>query len=159
MLALLGALVDKSLVACEVAPEGPRLRLLETLRSYALEELDKRGEAAAAHRRHRDYYLRLAESGPQHDAVARRKWVDQLVAHLDDFQAALAWSFGQDDPTPGLRLVVALRDVWFFRERLDEAPALVPQNGAGQPEPHPFRGREGLPKRSTNSPKVSQGVL
>src|SRR5262249_23703546 len=58
----LSRLIDASLV--QVSPEseeGPRFRLLDTVREYALEQLDASGEREAAERAHAAYFLALAE--------------------------------------------------------------------------------------------------
>src|SRR5206468_2435313 len=62
ILNLLSHLVDKSLVAsgAEGAAEA-RHRLLETIRQYGLQKSAGSGDAASVHRRHANYYLRLAE--------------------------------------------------------------------------------------------------
>jgi non-specific serine/threonine protein kinase len=95
-----------------------RFRLLETIRQYAIEQLEQSGEAAAVWRAHRDWYLALAEraesemSGPQHAA-----WLDRLEAEHDNLRAALDWSrlaydFGGEESAAeleaGLRIANAL---------------------------------------------------
>ena len=62
--ALLGRLIDKSLVHVEEGPGDRRYRLLETVRQYAAERLEEAGEREAFERRHRDWYIELAESDP-----------------------------------------------------------------------------------------------
>jgi predicted ATPase len=55
---LIGELVDKSMVIAERDGATLRYRLLETLRQYAEERLDNRGETSAARDRHLTYYGR-----------------------------------------------------------------------------------------------------
>jgi predicted ATPase len=58
----IGRLVDASLVqVSQDQEEGPRFRLLETVREYALEQLDAAGEREAVERAHAAYFLALAE--------------------------------------------------------------------------------------------------
>ena len=60
---LLASLVDKSLVLRrEEEEEAVRYGMLETIRQYALERLEASGERAEIRRRHRDYFLTLAET-------------------------------------------------------------------------------------------------
>jgi len=54
----LADLVRKSLVVTDVSGVKPRFRLLETIRSYAIELLGKSDEAQSIARRHADYYRR-----------------------------------------------------------------------------------------------------
>jgi predicted ATPase/DNA-binding CsgD family transcriptional regulator len=137
VLGLLGALVDKSLVQFDGAGAGPaRYRLLETVRQYAMGQLDALGPAAAQAARiaHRDYYLALAEAAaPQLMAAGQVAWLDRLDAELGNLRAALAFSLTQADPEPGLRLAASLRVYWPARghaaegadalRRLLDAPA------------------------------------
>src|SRR5262249_55112495 len=61
VLDVLAALVDNSLVVVAQRAIGPgRLRLLETLRAYALEKLETASEVALARQCHADYYTDLA---------------------------------------------------------------------------------------------------
>jgi DNA-binding CsgD family transcriptional regulator len=115
----LGALVDKSLVQFGDAGAGPgRYRLLETIRQYAVGQLEAQGPAAADAARiaHRDYYLALAEAaGPQLAAADQAAWLDRLDAELGNLRAAIAVSLTRADPVPGLRLAASLRPYWQAR--------------------------------------------
>ncbi len=66
------ALADQSLVKVDDAVDGePRFRMLDTIREYAAEHLEARGETAMIQARHRDWYVALAaEAAAQ--AVGRR---------------------------------------------------------------------------------------
>jgi predicted ATPase len=82
-------LVSKSLVGAEKEKEGeePSYRLLETIRLYSLDKLEKSGEAANANSLYRNYYLRLVEEcepglrGPQ--AI---RWLACLEREHSNFQ-------------------------------------------------------------------------
>jgi predicted ATPase/class 3 adenylate cyclase len=88
------SLVDKSLVRQETQPDGePRFRMLETIREYALEQLDSRGEAEQQRERHAAWVLAFAE---QH---AQAVFGDDQGAALDAFErehdnirAAISWA-------------------------------------------------------------------
>jgi predicted ATPase/DNA-binding SARP family transcriptional activator len=129
VLDLLDSLVDRSLVLVDEVGEGLRYRLLETVREYAGEKLAASGELTAVRKRHRDWYLQLAEQsaaaahGPESAA-----WLTCLESELDNFRAVLAWCQEQADAHPGsecagappaaaagLRLADAL--FWFWTNR------------------------------------------
>ncbi|TMQ61577.1 MAG: hypothetical protein E6K78_12650 [Candidatus Eisenbacteria bacterium] len=60
---LLTRLVDKSMVALAGIPDqGPRYRLLESIRQFALERLDDSDDGTTVGERHREYFLVLAET-------------------------------------------------------------------------------------------------
>jgi predicted ATPase/DNA-binding SARP family transcriptional activator len=116
VLDLLTSMVDKSLVVFEEreADEGGRYRLLEMVRQYAAEALQNSGEAAMIHRRHRDYFLMLAEEGEkQLRGAAQKKWLIRLDRERENFRGALAWcDLDPDSVEDGLRLAVALWRFW-----------------------------------------------
>jgi predicted ATPase/DNA-binding SARP family transcriptional activator len=118
--ALLGRLIDKSLVHVEEGPGDRRYRLLETVRQYAMERLERAGERKAFEHRHRDWYVELAESDPTSagDLPARDRllWLD---LERDNLRAALTSALA-DDPQVALRLAVALWRFWLMRGYLAE---------------------------------------
>src|SRR5579859_1398963 len=86
------SLADKSLVRYTRADQDPRFGLLETIRDYALEQLDAQGEAELLRRRHAAYFLGSAEVvmgqiSSAHQAV----WLRILELEHDNLRAALAW--------------------------------------------------------------------
>ncbi len=62
----LASLIDKSLLRHQEGPDGqPRYLMLETIREFALEQLEASAEAGAAREAHARYYLGMVEaSGP-----------------------------------------------------------------------------------------------
>ena len=118
------SLVEKSLLRQDVAPAGaaspaghePRVRLLEMLREYALEQLEASGEADAIRRRHVSYYLGLAEEaeprlvGPEQDV-----WLRDLSQERDNLRSAGRWALEAGDVESVLRLGAALFRFWRVR--------------------------------------------
>jgi predicted ATPase/class 3 adenylate cyclase len=107
---LLGQLVDKSLVVAEEDTDGAtRYRLLETIRQYAAERLDGRGEGDVVRRRHAECYIALIERveaaipGPNED-----EWVRAADREMANFRAALEWAASVGDADVALRLAVPL---------------------------------------------------
>ena len=127
------SLLRSNLVATAAAVEDePRLRLLETIREYAVDRLAARGDGEAVRRRHAEFYLALAEAaepgllGPQ-----QREWLDRLDAELDNVRAALMWALSAGEAEMGLRIASPLWRFWQLRsldregrERLEELLAI-----------------------------------
>ena len=132
--AVLGRLIDKSLVHVEEGPGDRRYRLLETVRQYAAERLDEAGEREVFERRHRDWYIELAESDPTPagDLPARDR-LRRLDLERDNLRAALASALA-DDPQVALRLAVALWRFWLMRGYLAEGYRWLAASLAAAPE-------------------------
>ncbi len=131
---LLGRLIDKSLVHVEEGPGDRRYRLLETVRQYAAERLAQAGESDAFERRHRDWYVELAESDPTPagDLPARDR-LRRLDLERDNLRAALASALA-DDPQVAVRLAVALWRFWLMRGYLAEGYRWLSMSLAAAPE-------------------------
>ena len=111
----LHALLDMNLLREPGEAEGePRVRMLETIREYALEQLAASGEAAALQRRHAAYYLAVAEAAvPRVIGPEQAAWLDRLEAEQGNLRAALAWGCAASEAGAlGLRLAVALYEFW-----------------------------------------------
>jgi predicted ATPase/DNA-binding CsgD family transcriptional regulator len=123
MLDLITALVDKSLVVVEPEALGQtRYRLLDTIREYAAERLADAGEAAARHRRLRDYSLRVAEESMAIGmAIIPAPWSARVdVFRRYDLEAdtalqVLSRCLADGDAETGLRISTALRPCWIVR--------------------------------------------
>jgi predicted ATPase len=139
--ALLGRLIDKSLVQVEEGPGDRRYRLLETVRQYAAERLEEAGEREAFARRHRDWYVELAESDPTPvgDLPARDR-LRRLDLERDNLRAALASALA-DDPQAAPRLAVALWRFWLMRGYLAEGYRWLTAALAAAPEHTAVRAR------------------
>ena len=108
------SLVEKSLVR----RTGDRFWMLETIREYAVEQLEASGEADALRRRHAEYFLALGEianlsaesEGPERPEVVRPE--------LDNFRAAIDWALDHD-PELAFRLVIALEQFWVMNDAFE----------------------------------------
>ena len=70
----MSSLVDKSLLRCrDATAEDPRFEMLEIVRQYALDRLEKSGEEKLTRRAHAAYSLVLAEEGAQEIASTGRR--------------------------------------------------------------------------------------
>jgi predicted ATPase/DNA-binding SARP family transcriptional activator/DNA-binding CsgD family transcriptional regulator len=121
VLDLLSRLVDKSLVVAETTEDGAvRCRMLEPVRQYGRERLEKSGDSETVRRQHAEHYLVQAEmaelelTGPQ-----QQWWFAWLEREHDNLRAALGWSLEREEGV-GLRLATSLRRFWYARGHLDE---------------------------------------
>jgi predicted ATPase/class 3 adenylate cyclase len=127
--ALLGSLVDKSLVVAEPAGPALRYRLLETIRQFAADRLaDVGGEAAAAvAAAHCVHYLSVAETAaPYLTGPGQGSWFARLDTERANLRRAAGHAASRPDGTEQvLRMGVALRRYWMARSREEEAAALL----------------------------------
>jgi predicted ATPase/DNA-binding CsgD family transcriptional regulator len=120
VLAVLGRLVDKSLVTVSTRAEQARYRLLDTVRQYADQRLRAADEASVTRDRHLDYFLALAEAAEPQLEVDQDTWRQELASHNDNIHAALHWGLGhpEDGRGPeherGRRLTAAMARQWFI---------------------------------------------
>jgi predicted ATPase/DNA-binding CsgD family transcriptional regulator len=123
MLALLAALVDKSLVVLEPEVLGQaRYRLLDTIRDYAAARLADAGESVAFRDRLRDYTVRVAEHNL---AVGMAQIAAPWSARVDVFRRydveagnvalVLSRCLAAADAETGLRICTAVRPCWIVR--------------------------------------------
>jgi predicted ATPase len=139
--AVLGRLIDKSLVHIEEGSEDRRYRLLETVRQYAVERLEEAGERSTFERRHRDWYLALAESDPTPAGeLPARTTLRGLDSERDNLRAALASAL-LADPQAALRLALALWRFWLMRGYLAEGYRWLVAALAAAPEATAVRAR------------------
>ena len=116
ILDLLSGLVTKSLVLTDEHGDETRYGFLESLREYATEKLRDAGEDASLRRRHRDWFLELAERAePALDGPDSARWFGRLERERENLRAALGWCIEHDEVEPGLRLGGALTRFWEVR--------------------------------------------
>lgn len=129
MLAVVGSLVDKSLLRKEQGAGGePRFVMLETLQEYAGEQLQASGETEALRSRHALYFVALAEEAePELRGARQEVWLDRLAEEHDNLRAAIEWSrfeASRRDDTRwveiSLQLAGALVWFWYIRGHWSE---------------------------------------
>ncbi len=132
--ALLGSLVDRSLVVAAPYDDAFRYTLLETLRRFGAERLADRAEGPAVHRAHvRTYVARAEHGGAALDGRAEGEWVARLDGDLDNLRAAFGAALAVDDVDAALRLVVPVAEAGFRSIRyevVDWAERVVATAGA-----------------------------
>ena len=144
---LVMSLVDKSLVmavvdaggvdrAADASPPARaaeadalpgRYRMLETIRAFALEQMEKSGTAEETARRHAMHFLDLAERGDEEIRGLRKPyWCALLTAQHDNLRAAMAWLRGPgNSPEAALRFGVKLAAFWRFQGHATEGRAYL----------------------------------
>ena len=123
----LGSLVEKSLVMHDERDESSRYRMLETIREYAREKLDKGGEGSEMAERHCMHFFAFAKQvrdglmGPE-----LAQWAQQAEADLDNLRSAIALSLsGGVDAVLAVKFSVALQVFWTNRGYTSEGRTIV----------------------------------
>ncbi len=114
---LVDALVNKSLVFQSASYRGePRFGMLETIRAFALEQLNLQGEGDQTRNNHAAYFLDLAELSDRqpHDRSAEI-WYGLAALEHDNIRGALSWLDLTGDGERGLRLAGAMTAFWYAR--------------------------------------------
>ena len=116
------SLLSNNLLRTERMAGGePRFGMLETIREYALERLDERGDGQAVRRRHAGAYVLLAERAePALRGPQQLSWVERLNAELANIRAALSWAAEHGETEAGLRIGAALWRFWQMQGHLNE---------------------------------------
>jgi predicted ATPase/DNA-binding SARP family transcriptional activator len=118
VLAIFTSLVDGSLLRRVGAG---RFAMLETIREYALEQLEQTGEAQGLRRRHAEYFVELAETAERDVAVVDETTMhEQLEREHDNLRAVLFWSQLVGATDLELRLAAALGRFWLIRGHIGE---------------------------------------
>jgi len=136
LLGQLAALTEASLIerAAEVA-DTVRYRMLESLREFALEQLDQHDEVDACRDRLAQFAYALAMEKPPHLIGAEEVGhLDRLEADRDTINAVLRWLTETGQTSRGLEFASLLWRFWHLRGHLQEGrehlEALLDQAGA-----------------------------
>jgi tetratricopeptide (TPR) repeat protein len=115
-------LSDHHLVIAQTDSDGePVVELLETIREYALAQLQSHKELEQIAFRHAIYYAALAGRVEQFWFGSEEPaWFDRLERANDNLRAALRWAAELRHQSLGLRLAVSLRRFWRMRGYLTE---------------------------------------
>jgi predicted ATPase/DNA-binding CsgD family transcriptional regulator len=110
LLSGVAALVDASLLRQEPGPaDEPRYKMLETIREFGLDQLEKGGDAEAVRDAHASAFVALAEEArPHYDDHRIVEWYDRVESELANCHAALEWADSRGDAETVARLAGAL---------------------------------------------------
>lgn len=111
---MLNSLVDKSLLQQREGVDGePRFWMLETIREYALEQLEARGGVEEARRKHAHYFVQMAKNAfHQLTGPAHHLWYARLDQENDNLRTALEWLITTGDCEYAADLAEALYRFW-----------------------------------------------
>ena len=101
------SLAEKSLLTHRESGHEPRFAMLETVREYARDQLEERGEAHELAVRHAEHFLAWADRA---SALARDEVFDagsDLIPELDNIRSALGWLVAAGDVEQQLRFATA----------------------------------------------------
>ena len=126
VLDLLSALADKSLVVVRQTADGPRYRLLETIREYGRERLADAAEAQTQRRAHAAYFLEFAELAAPHLFGAEQlDWLRRMDADADNVHLAIRGALAAGDLEVAAGLVGAFGWFWWLRSMKQEGGDLA----------------------------------
>jgi non-specific serine/threonine protein kinase len=116
------SLLDNSLVRQQQTTRGePRYRMLETVREYALEQLELSGEIDVIRRRHADYFVDFAEGAEARlQGPPSTYWLDRLQDEHDNLRAVVHWALETRQAQLALRLAAAMPRYIGARGHLNE---------------------------------------
>jgi predicted ATPase len=132
VLELLDQLTGHSLVVAAPTADEPRFRMLETVREYAAELLERRSDAEAIGKRHAMYYCELVRGA---DGLIRG--VDQgagvlrLEREHGNLRAAVRWLLDHGEGSGAAELMWGAVIGWWLLGRLPEVRAWVHESLTG----------------------------
>ncbi|MBK3603830.1 winged helix-turn-helix domain-containing protein [Streptomyces sp. MBT54] len=135
--ALLGSLVDKSLVVAAPGDDGEmRYRLLETVGEYAVERLAEAAEREAVERRHLTHYRELARiTGPKVRGSGQREAIAGLQREYENLRTALRHAVAARDEHEALCVVLSMAWYWMLRDLRSDAGQWSASVSALGPDP------------------------
>ncbi|MDQ2942661.1 MAG: adenylate/guanylate cyclase domain-containing protein, partial [Candidatus Dormibacteraeota bacterium] len=130
----LASLLDKSLLRHDEGGDGSdRFSMLETIREYAGDRLQKSGAADVVAGAHAHYFGQLADTAAEgrghgvwvsKEVMARRSaWLDWLGVERSNLSAALEWLVEHHEGESAVQLVLSMWRLWFVRGTLAEGQA------------------------------------
>jgi len=121
---LLSSLVDKSLLSAISTEKATRFRMLETVRSFALQKLNECDEFAAASQAQLRWLASFADRAEQrHLRIPLAQWLSEVAEEIDNVRSALEWALKSacdDDLVLAGRVLIGSRYFWALTIRQHE---------------------------------------
>jgi predicted ATPase/class 3 adenylate cyclase len=115
----LSGLIDQSLVDEHPdagASDEPRFRMLETLREFAIEQLNASGEMVEIERAVEEFFIQRAEAAVEGLKGSEQPlWLNRLEAENDNLRAAMGRALDRGDGAVALGLALRLWKFWETR--------------------------------------------
>jgi predicted ATPase/DNA-binding CsgD family transcriptional regulator len=120
------ALVDHSLVRLQVTPHGkPRFRLLNTIREFAMEQLESSAEGADTRLAHAEWFAAMVLKEPASTwrtaTPEQRQWVAQALPDAGNLSAALATLVEHQQFNRAVGMAATLMTYWMHTGQVREA--------------------------------------
>ena len=115
------------------ADTEPRVRMLETIREFGLEQLAAAGEEQEVQRRFAAWAVSFArQATATFNGPEQIVWISRLDVEHDNVLAALAWAAGPGgDPATAFELVEAAHRYWYVRGLIRDGRAWIERALAG----------------------------
>ncbi len=105
-----------------------RFSMLESVREFAYDRLDERGEEDALRRLLAEYCVVLAEAAePQLKGDAALRWLDLLEWEQDNLRATLSWALERHETALAIRICASVWKFWQARGYLSEGRRWIEQ--------------------------------
>jgi predicted ATPase/transcriptional regulator with XRE-family HTH domain len=113
------SLVEKSLI--QSSEGGKRFFLLETIREFALNQMETHGNFTILQAAHAHHFLGLAKQASSHlHQPEAALWLDRLDENYVNIRAALSYAFGRGPFHDSLEVAASLLFYWFRRSTFSE---------------------------------------
>ncbi len=112
---VLARLVDTSLLVVDRHAAGVRYRLLETVRQFAAEQLERSGATSEARRRHLEHFVGRCEAWRRAGRLWHEgDWAVRSYRDRENYEAAFDWALASGEWATAGCIVAALWPAWVY---------------------------------------------
>jgi predicted ATPase/class 3 adenylate cyclase len=116
------SLANQSLIRTIEDPDAPRFEMLDTIREYATEQLEARGQRADLEARHGHWFVEFAKrAAAELNGADQRRWLEAFEHAHDNIRVALDRAVAREDGETAINLAFATWRFWQKRGHLYEA--------------------------------------